>query len=105
MEAPARREATTTTEDQASDGVPVGGFPPPNFPPISTPTPDPSPKCTVLLVPPFSFSALVINFARCGVHKTQIRSWSLLLVLRVTYKIVLEIQIKYTSLLLKLLCK
>uniref|UniRef100_A0A7C8YJU8 Uncharacterized protein n=1 Tax=Opuntia streptacantha TaxID=393608 RepID=A0A7C8YJU8_OPUST len=101
MEAPARREATTTTEDQASDGVPVGGFPPPNFPPISTPTPDPSPKCTVLLVPPFSFSALVINFARCGVHKTQIRS----LVLRVTYKIVLEIQIKYTSLLLKLLCK
>ena len=30
-EAPARREATTTTQDQARDGVPVGGLPPPNF--------------------------------------------------------------------------
>uniref|UniRef100_M8CAU5 Uncharacterized protein n=1 Tax=Aegilops tauschii TaxID=37682 RepID=M8CAU5_AEGTA len=31
MEAPARREATTTTDDHASEGVPVGTRPPPNF--------------------------------------------------------------------------
>jgi hypothetical protein len=35
MEAPERREATTTTEDQARDGVPVADFPPPNF--LATP--------------------------------------------------------------------
>ena len=33
MEAPARREATMTTEDHAREGVPVGGRPPPNLPP------------------------------------------------------------------------
>nr|BAD22217.1 hypothetical protein [Oryza sativa Japonica Group]BAD22481.1 hypothetical protein [Oryza sativa Japonica Group] len=39
MDAPASRETTTTTEDQASDGVPVGGRPPPNFlPPFITRT-------------------------------------------------------------------
>jgi hypothetical protein len=31
MEAPARRDATMTTEDQAREGVPVGGRPPPNL--------------------------------------------------------------------------
>ncbi|GAB2228298.1 hypothetical protein Droror1_Dr00010130 [Drosera rotundifolia] len=31
IKAPARREATTTTHDQASDGVPAAGFPPSMF--------------------------------------------------------------------------
>nr|GLL27943.1 hypothetical protein Itr_chr05CG20950 [Ipomoea trifida] len=30
-EAPVSNEATTTTQDQASDGVPVGLLPPPNL--------------------------------------------------------------------------
>lgn len=35
MEAPARREATMTTDDHARDGVPVGTRPPPNLlPPV-----------------------------------------------------------------------
>jgi hypothetical protein len=31
MEAPVRSETTITTEDNAREGVPVGGRPPPNF--------------------------------------------------------------------------
>ena len=35
MEAPVRRETTTTTDDQPRDGVPTADFPPPNF--LATP--------------------------------------------------------------------
>jgi hypothetical protein len=35
IEAPARREPTITNEDNAREGVPVGGRPPPNFLPES----------------------------------------------------------------------